>query len=61
VWLHGLATPLDVTDHHSMACAAPFTVCIAFDRNETPSERDLKRLTLKFCERNGQKRVDPSQ
>ena len=57
VWLHGLATPLDVTDHHSMACAAPFTVCIAFDRNETPSERDLKRLTLKFCERNGQKRV----
>jgi len=57
VWLHGLGSPLDVTHRHSMACAAPFTICIAFDGGQNPNEKDLKRLTLKFCERNGQKRV----
>jgi flavin reductase (DIM6/NTAB) family NADH-FMN oxidoreductase RutF len=59
VWLHGLGTrpPLDVTCRHLMACAAPLTVCIAFEQREEPIEGDMKFLTLKFCERNGQKRV----
>jgi flavin reductase (DIM6/NTAB) family NADH-FMN oxidoreductase RutF len=57
VWLHGMGSPLDVTHRHSMACAAPFTICIAFDEGQKPSEKDLKCLTLKFCERNGQKQV----
>jgi flavin reductase (DIM6/NTAB) family NADH-FMN oxidoreductase RutF len=57
VWLHGLGLPLDVTRRHSMACAAPFTICIAFDEGQKPSAKDLRRLTLKFCERGGQRRV----
>src|ERR1700756_2046378 len=57
VWLYGMGTPLDVTFRHSMACAAPFTVCIAFDEDRKPSEKDLGNLSLKFCERDGQKRV----
>jgi flavin reductase (DIM6/NTAB) family NADH-FMN oxidoreductase RutF len=57
VWLYGMGTPLDVTFRHSMACAAPFTVCIAFDEDRKPSEKDLGDLSLKFCERDGQKRV----
>jgi flavin reductase (DIM6/NTAB) family NADH-FMN oxidoreductase RutF len=57
VWLYGMGHPLDVTCHHSMACAAPFTICIAFVEGQSPSDEELERLTLKFCERNGQKRV----
>jgi flavin reductase (DIM6/NTAB) family NADH-FMN oxidoreductase RutF len=57
VWLHGMGSPLDVTGRHSMACAAPFTLCIAFDEGQGPSEKDLRCLSLKFCERDGQKRV----
>jgi flavin reductase (DIM6/NTAB) family NADH-FMN oxidoreductase RutF len=57
VWLHGMGSPLDVTGRHSMACAAPFTICIAFDEGQGPSENNRKRLTLKFCERDGQNRV----
>jgi flavin reductase (DIM6/NTAB) family NADH-FMN oxidoreductase RutF len=57
VWLYGMGSPRDVTRHHSMACAAPFTICIAFAEGQNPGEEELKRLTLKFCERNGQKRV----
>jgi flavin reductase (DIM6/NTAB) family NADH-FMN oxidoreductase RutF len=57
VWLHGMGTPLDVTRRHSMACTDPFTVCIAFDEGRDPREKELSRLSLKFCERDGQKRV----
>jgi hypothetical protein len=51
VWLHGLDTPLDVTHRHSMACAAPFTICLAFDEKQRPNEQELRRLSLSFCER----------
>jgi flavin reductase (DIM6/NTAB) family NADH-FMN oxidoreductase RutF len=57
VWLHGMGAPLDVTSRHSMACADPFTVCIAFDEGLGPREKEHRRLTLKFRERGGQKRV----
>ena len=59
VWLHGLGSlpPIDVTSRHLMACASPLTVCIAFEERERPGEKDIKCLTLKFCERNGQKQV----
>jgi flavin reductase (DIM6/NTAB) family NADH-FMN oxidoreductase RutF len=57
VWLHGMGLPLDVTHRHTMACAAPFTVCIAFDEGQKPCRKDLSCLTLKFCERDGQRRV----
>jgi flavin reductase (DIM6/NTAB) family NADH-FMN oxidoreductase RutF len=57
VWLHGMGDPLDVTLRHSMACAAPFAICIAFDEDQKAREKDLTNLSLKFCERDGQKRV----
>lgn len=57
VSLHGMGEPLDVTWRHSMACAAPFTVCIALDENKTPPQKDLDTLSLQFCERDGQKQV----
>jgi flavin reductase (DIM6/NTAB) family NADH-FMN oxidoreductase RutF len=55
VWLHGMGVPLDVTFRHSMACAAPFTICIALDRETTFSNEDINRLSLVFCERCGHK------
>ena len=57
VWLHGMGSPIDVTRRHSMACADPFTVCIALDDKEKLTETELGRLSLKFCERDGQRRV----
>jgi flavin reductase (DIM6/NTAB) family NADH-FMN oxidoreductase RutF len=57
VWLHGMGVALDVTHRHSMACAAPFTICIAFGEDDVASEKDLRVLSLKFCERDEPQRV----
>jgi hypothetical protein len=57
VKLHGMGVPRDVTSRQSTACSSPFVVCISFDSGQAPSEKELRRLTLKFCERAGQKRV----
>lgn len=57
VWLHGMAAPRDVTSRHSVACAAPFMVCIGFEREENLDEKVTRRLSLLFCERSGQRRV----
>jgi flavin reductase (DIM6/NTAB) family NADH-FMN oxidoreductase RutF len=57
VWLHGMGAPRDVTFRHSVACAAPFLVCIEFAPDESLEERAAGRLSLKFCERGGDKRL----
>jgi flavin reductase (DIM6/NTAB) family NADH-FMN oxidoreductase RutF len=57
LWLHGLNSPVDVTCRYSMACAAPFTVCVAFEEGNMPDKKLLGDLTLKFCERGRKKRV----
>lgn len=57
VWLHGLGAPIDVTHRHSMACAAPFTICVAFDDDAKPGQTSRNSLTLKFCERDGARKV----
>lgn len=57
VWLHGMGSPVDVTHRHSTACSDPFTLCVAFDEGQTPDHRSLRHLSLKFCERDGRKRV----
>jgi flavin reductase (DIM6/NTAB) family NADH-FMN oxidoreductase RutF len=57
VWLHGMGAPIDVTRRHSMACADPFTVCIAFDEGERLGEKEFGSLSMKFCERSRKKRV----
>jgi flavin reductase (DIM6/NTAB) family NADH-FMN oxidoreductase RutF len=55
--LHGLNSPVDVTRRYSMACAAPFTVCIAFEEGQVPDRKFPDDLTLKFCERGRESRV----
>jgi flavin reductase (DIM6/NTAB) family NADH-FMN oxidoreductase RutF len=57
VWLHGAGAPVDVTHRHSMVCASPLTICVGFDDGKKPSEKELARLSLSFCEREGRKRV----
>jgi Flavin reductase like domain len=57
VWLHGMGAPLDVTYRHSMACAVPFMLCLAFNGHQVPSEKEADRLSLKFCEQDGERRV----
>lgn len=57
VWLHGMGAPLNVTGRHTMACAGPFTICLAFLGNQGPGEKEADRLILKFCERDGKQRV----
>ena len=56
VWLHGIGAARDVTFTHSIACAAPFTICIGggvWPCDRTPGER----LALQFHERGGEKRL----
>jgi flavin reductase (DIM6/NTAB) family NADH-FMN oxidoreductase RutF len=56
VWLHGIGAPRDVTFTHSIACAAPFTICIgggAWLSDQTPE----KRLALQFREHDDEKRL----
>ena len=56
VWLHGRGVPVDVTFRHSMACAAPFTICIRLDSEGSLDKDDLDQPSLVFCERCGHKR-----
>jgi hypothetical protein len=57
VWLHGMGAPLDVTNHHSMACASPLTICVAFKTGTVLGEQSLRGLSLRFCERDGKRRL----
>ncbi len=56
VWLHGIGAPRDVTFTHSIACAAPFTICIG--GGVWPSDRTPgKQLALQFREHADEKRL----
>jgi hypothetical protein len=57
VWLHGMREAIDVTGRHTMACADPFTLCLAFSNNQGPSEKESQRLTLTFCEQGNRNHV----
>jgi flavin reductase (DIM6/NTAB) family NADH-FMN oxidoreductase RutF len=57
LWLHGLTTPVDVTRRYSMACAAPLTLCIAFESSEEQVTLDDKGLKLQFRDSTKDKRV----
>lgn len=57
VWLHGLGAPIDVTHRHTTACAAPFTICVAFDEGQNPNQTSRNRLSLQFSERSGARKV----
>jgi flavin reductase (DIM6/NTAB) family NADH-FMN oxidoreductase RutF len=58
VWLQGQGAQRDVTSLHSIACASPFTVCVAFNsEEELHRECDGNRIFLELRERRGAKRV----
>jgi len=57
VWLHGMGAPLDVTWRHCAVCSEPFIICVAFDPGRKPNPSVLRRLSLRFCEQDGQQRV----
>jgi flavin reductase (DIM6/NTAB) family NADH-FMN oxidoreductase RutF len=56
VRLCGLGAPLDVTQHYSMACAAPFALCVAFEDGRRPGQKP-HGLALKFCGRGLENKV----
>jgi len=57
VWLHGTGAPLDVTNRHSLACARPLTICVAFPKGTVLEERELNGLSLRFREKDGARRL----
>jgi flavin reductase (DIM6/NTAB) family NADH-FMN oxidoreductase RutF len=57
VWLQGMGKPLDVTLRHSMACAVPLIVCLAFDKSDDRSRQHLDRVSLEFRESRGEQRM----
>ncbi|HZP22764.1 MAG TPA: hypothetical protein VFB04_04910 [Terriglobales bacterium] len=57
LWLHGGGEPVDVTRRWSTACSEPFRLCISFPDDQAADLGNGKQLSLKFCERAGQKRV----
>src|SRR5947209_1761001 len=58
VWLHGAGRRArDVTESHVLACAAPFRVGICLENNWSADLKESARLSLKFCERDAEKRV----
>ncbi len=57
VWLHGIGSPREVTEHFTTACTAPLCICVAIDKSHKLSENSLHTVPLKFCERDGLQRV----
>jgi hypothetical protein len=57
VWLHGAGAPIDVMNRHSLACARPLTICVAFENGTVMEERNLEGLSLRFCEKEGARRL----
>jgi flavin reductase (DIM6/NTAB) family NADH-FMN oxidoreductase RutF len=56
IWLEGLGDPIDITNNHVVACASPFIVGIGLDPERTRQTLRM-RLSLKFRERDGDRRL----
>jgi flavin reductase (DIM6/NTAB) family NADH-FMN oxidoreductase RutF len=65
VWLHGLGTPLDVTQRYATACCAPLILGVGLDAKDaaklSATQEGTKskhlRLSLQFREQMGEKRL----
>ena len=57
VWLHGMGKSLDVSRRLTTACCAPLMLCVGLDEGEIAWEKHYKAASLKFCERQGRKRL----
>jgi len=55
VELHGLSTPRDLTNRHTLACAAPFAVCVHLESGLEQRLREARRLSLHFRDRDSQR------
>jgi flavin reductase (DIM6/NTAB) family NADH-FMN oxidoreductase RutF len=53
VWLHGLGSPIDVTERHAIVCAAPPIVAIRLDDAAPAQTNPGATLLLKFHDRGG--------
>jgi flavin reductase (DIM6/NTAB) family NADH-FMN oxidoreductase RutF len=56
IWLEGLGDPIDITNNHVVACASPLTVGIGLDPERNRQTLQM-RLSLKFRERDGDRRL----
>jgi len=57
VWLDGAGALMDVTQRHSIVCAAPLTICVGFESGQLPDEDDLSRVKLRLRRRDGAKQI----
>ena len=57
VWLHAKGGCLDVTRRLTTACCAPLMLCVGLDEEEIAREKNYEGASLKFCEREGRKRL----
>jgi flavin reductase (DIM6/NTAB) family NADH-FMN oxidoreductase RutF len=57
VWLHGMGAPLDVTRRYTTACCAPLAIGISLDKGQRLSGKRRDKVSLTFCEKEGQKRL----
>ena len=57
VWLEGFGPPRDVTRCHGPASTVPCTLWIAFDRDRIPGDAQCARMSLRLCERNGNRKT----
>jgi flavin reductase (DIM6/NTAB) family NADH-FMN oxidoreductase RutF len=55
VELYGLSTPRDVTNRHTLACAAPFAVCVRLESGLEQRLREARRLSMHFRDRDSQR------
>lgn len=57
VFLDGFGALVDVTERHTMACCAPFIIGVSLDGAGNTASRKSGNISLRFCERGGDKRV----
>jgi hypothetical protein len=57
VWLHALDQAYDVTGRHVMACVKPLTIGVVFEPEWNVGPGDDRRLSLRFEERHGERRL----
>lgn len=57
VWLHGMGAPVAVTRRLTTACCAPLVLGVSLDEGQWAATNDHCKLSLRFCERAGAKRM----
>lgn len=53
VFLHGMGSPINVTDRHTTASCAPLLFGVSLDREQAALKQGRQKFSLEFRERNG--------